>query len=784
MHDGDIWELGDVVVDLATQRVRRPGGGETRLTPRAAAVLRALIRAGDRPLSREALLSEVWGEAEIGDEVLSKAINELRLALGDHDTRRRRFIETIPKRGYRLICGARALMSIPTDAVAATVTTVVASTDSVPIDATALGVATAESADDGPAAASNPGSNVRLPPERPSPEQNTAPVPAGAQTSTASAAMPRASQSPAPPSPSRRRWSVVAALLPLLAVAAVAVWPRARDGEYSAATLRAAFAAPPRTVAAARDYLGYVDVLPDGSRALYAAPDGDTVRVVTRDLDGRPARRISALNGGAEFAPAVSPDGRTIAYQHFVDGGCRIRLHALADGSERDLAGCNPRFAEWLEFSPDGQFLLTPRMRAGDTAMSLHRIALDDGKVGAWDYPHDAAISDVQARHSPDGSQLAIRRGAQPHSSLWLLDLRRGTQRELVDDGFGLDGYAWLPDGSALLVGAHDGAGAGLWRVDARSGERVYLGLRGATCPVVAAGNGALLFTRSARRYALMRIGVDGNAETDPPQAFATSVGADWYPRLSADGRHVAFLSDRDGPVAVYVADTDGGRPQRLPDLPGLVPQARPAFTPDARRVLVPMRGTDGHGALYETSLDAPHWQRIGEAAGDVEQVLVPVDGRWTYYVVRDVNGDRALWRRSRESGAEQHLVDNLARGPIDGDAHGGIYYVDAARQALLRRDPDDGRNEPWLDDMGYWTAYAWTVAGDQVYALREPAGRDFGLYRIGLGQTPQLVEPMDGISPLGIAVAADGAALLLARPPRGAQELVWLPLPAPEARR
>ncbi|WP_386065796.1 hypothetical protein ACFJIW_14625 [Tahibacter sp. UC22_41] len=413
---------------------------------------------------------------------------------------------------------------------------------------------------------------------------------------------------------------------------------------------------------------------PTAARALYAAPDGDTVRVVTRDLDGRPARRISALNGGAEFAPAVSPDGRTIAYQHFVDGGCRIRLHALADGSERDLAGCNPRFAEWLEFSPDGQFLLTPRMRAGDTAMSLHRIALDDGKVGAWDYPHDAAISDVQARHSPDGSQLAIRRGAQPHSSLWLLDLRRGTQRELVDDGFGLDGYAWLPDGSALLVGAHDGAGAGLWRVDARSGERVYLGLRGATCPVVAAGNGALLFTRSARRYALMRIGVDGNAETDPPQAFATSVGADWYPRLSADGRHVAFLSDRDGPVAVYVADTDGGRPQRLPDLPGLVPQARPAFTPDARRVLVPMRGTDGHGALYETSLDAPHWQRIGEAAGDVEQVLVPVDGRWTYYVVRDVNGDRALWRRSRESGAEQHLVDNLARGPIDGDAHGGIY--------------------------------------------------------------------------------------------------------------
>ena len=74
---------------------------------------------------------------------------------------------------------------------------------------------------------------------------------------------------------------------------------------------------------------------------------------------------------------------------------------------------------------------------------------------------------------------------------------------------------------------------------------------------------------------------------------------------------------------------------------------------------------------------------------------------------------------------------------------------------------------------MGYWTAYAWTVGPVGVYAVREPAGKDFSLYRVAsAGETPVLVEPMDGISALGIAVANDGS-LTIARPPRGTQRLM-----------
>lgn len=726
----DVWQLGDAVADLATQRVRREGGQETRLTPRATAVLRALIESGDRPLSRDTLLARVWAQAETGDEVVSKAINELRLALGDHDTRNRRYIETIPKLGYRLICPCRAL-------------------DSTPAPSSADHAETPADSDTLTDIAASPSAGTRyttltLPPEP-------------------------------PPAPSRasRHLLIVAALAVVLGAGLIIAMRRSAEpaGIYTREALRASLATPARPLAEPHDYLGYVDVLPDGSRALHAAPVDGSVRVVTRALSGGAVTRIGHLPDGADFAPAVSHDGQLIAYQHFADGTCRIRLHDRRDASERDLAGCSSRFVEWLEFSPDGRFLLTPRMRPGDIAMSLHRIDLRDGTTQPWDYPRDPAASDVQARWSPDGSQLAIRRGAQPHSALFVFDPARGTLRELVDDSFGLEGFAWLPDSRALVIGVHDGEAAGLWRVDAASGTRDALGLRGATCPVIAR-DATLLFTQSRRRLALMRPMLDGKAEADPPQPFAAAIGAEWYPRLSADGAHLTFLSDRDGPIAIYVATLDGGALVRLPELPGHLPHATPALTADAQHVLAVMRSADGRSALFETALASPQWRRIGSADIAIDEVLVSPDDRWIYYVARDAAGSRSLWRRSRETGAEQKLADGLARGPIAADRHGGIFYVDAARQALLRRDADDGRVEPWLDDMGYWTAYAWTVGSDGVYAIREPAGKDFGLYRVTTGgAVPVLVEPMDGISPLGLAMT--GNTLILARPPRGAQRLM-----------
>lgn len=78
------------------------GAREIRLTPKAAAVLAALVRRAGEPVTRRDLFAAVWGDTVVGDATLTTCIRELREALDD-DVRRPRFIETRHRRGYRFV---------------------------------------------------------------------------------------------------------------------------------------------------------------------------------------------------------------------------------------------------------------------------------------------------------------------------------------------------------------------------------------------------------------------------------------------------------------------------------------------------------------------------------------------------------------------------------------------------------------------------------------------------------------------------------------------------------
>src|SRR5262245_46012078 len=86
------------------------GQREVRLTPRAAAVLAALIERAGQPVTRDELFRSVWKDTIVGDAALTACIRELREALDD-DARRPRFIETRHRRGYRFV--ARMVLSAP-----------------------------------------------------------------------------------------------------------------------------------------------------------------------------------------------------------------------------------------------------------------------------------------------------------------------------------------------------------------------------------------------------------------------------------------------------------------------------------------------------------------------------------------------------------------------------------------------------------------------------------------------------------------------------------------------
>ena len=96
------FDFDDWLVQPQLNRLSRSDGGEVQLEPKMMDVLVCLAQNPGDVVSREALIDAVWPEVYISESVLTRAIAGLRRALGD-DARRPRFIETIAKRGYRLI---------------------------------------------------------------------------------------------------------------------------------------------------------------------------------------------------------------------------------------------------------------------------------------------------------------------------------------------------------------------------------------------------------------------------------------------------------------------------------------------------------------------------------------------------------------------------------------------------------------------------------------------------------------------------------------------------------
>ena len=77
-------------------------GTSNHLEPKVMEVLVCLAGHAGEVVPKENLLQSVWPDTFVSDDVLKRSVSELRRAFSD-DARLSRIIETIPKRGYRLV---------------------------------------------------------------------------------------------------------------------------------------------------------------------------------------------------------------------------------------------------------------------------------------------------------------------------------------------------------------------------------------------------------------------------------------------------------------------------------------------------------------------------------------------------------------------------------------------------------------------------------------------------------------------------------------------------------
>ena len=96
-----VFQFGEFTVDPAQRRLSR-GDELLEVSSRYLDALTLMLRHPGELIKRDRFLDEVWAGVPVTDEALSQCITNLRRLLGD-DAARPRFIETVPKHGYRFV---------------------------------------------------------------------------------------------------------------------------------------------------------------------------------------------------------------------------------------------------------------------------------------------------------------------------------------------------------------------------------------------------------------------------------------------------------------------------------------------------------------------------------------------------------------------------------------------------------------------------------------------------------------------------------------------------------
>jgi TolB-like protein/Tfp pilus assembly protein PilF len=113
-----IYAFGSFRLDIGERTLTRDAQ-EIRLTLKAFDTLALLVANHGHVVTKEQFLTTVWPDSFVGDGVLSVNILNLRKALGARDGVER-FIETIPRRGYRFIAPVEEVVAEPAPAAVST----------------------------------------------------------------------------------------------------------------------------------------------------------------------------------------------------------------------------------------------------------------------------------------------------------------------------------------------------------------------------------------------------------------------------------------------------------------------------------------------------------------------------------------------------------------------------------------------------------------------------------------------------------------------------------------
>jgi Tol biopolymer transport system component/DNA-binding winged helix-turn-helix (wHTH) protein len=689
------FQVGEWSVHPSLNRLSR-GSDEVRVEPKVMQVLEVLAETPNQVVSREALVARVWPGVFVTDDVVHRAIRELRRVFGD-ETANPTYVETIRKRGYRLIAPVRrpeaaAITPItlsmqgppPRTARSTMIIAVVSIALAAALGAVVYALALRPSADD--------------------------PTP----TSVRFVAMTSGPLNETDP-----------ALSPDGNRLAFAMRPDPSDNGPADIYITDG---PGQTPARVTDHPSddrYPAWSADATMLAFVRINGRSCDVMVMMLADRRERRITSCGNAHEPRLSWSRDGEWLV-ESFAPGpdpvrGWRIARISTTNGVREELTLPNPgTLGDYNpSVSPDGSRIAFVRGINGATS-DLFTIPIGGGAPSrvTWDNQDLVGVD-----WSADGRSLVYATDRAGGYTIWRVGLD-GTAPQLVVGGAAKLKHPSVARTSGRLTYESWAYEINLW--EAPSSDRLDL---------------------------------EGDLTATLRPAVQTSDQWNHSPDLSPDETQLAFISTRSGGAEVWISDRDGGRARQLTTF-NRASMRVPRWSPDGKAILI-SAAVNGQSDLYSidaasgalTRLTddpedevAPAWSHDGAAvmfgarlAGtwqvmrldlrDRSRTQLTSDGG---YAAQPSPDGRAIlftrlerpgvWTIGADGGAATLLVPNVrAAENVNWQVTpNGIYFIGAtADQPVVRRAPltgGAGVDVAWIGNYS-WPGFAVTRDGKVIYA-------------------------------------------------------------------
>jgi Tol biopolymer transport system component/serine/threonine protein kinase len=525
---------------------------------------------------------------------------------------------------------------------------------------------------------------------------------------------------------------------------------------------------------------------PDGTRMAFSW-DGDQAsgsHIYAQSV-GAGAETLQLTRGpGEDVRPAWSPDGNQIAFLRKQGGKVSLCTVPAPGGPEQVLLEdlgllpnlLHPNILYWsVTWSPDGKLLAFPCKESPDGPAKICSFSIADRKKRVLTLPPPGLSGDGGPTFSPDGQWLAFLRAAGGKLAwhlyvapvnLQAVPVAVGEPKRLTDERLGIRGCTWTPDSSALVFAWSRTFSSSLWRIPVTGGPPRPLAL-------VEVGHNAYDPAIPLRGSRLAY--VDGNLDTDiwrvplagpnqwptqwsSPTRLISTTRMETAPSYSPDGKQIAFASNRDGSLEIWVCDSEGKNPKRLTSLRAVM-TGTPRWSPDGKQIAFDTQ-LKGHSAIYLVSANGGLPQPLTTGESEDRVPSWSRDGKWVYFE-SDRGGTFDLWKMPAEGGAAVQLTHDSGGARSAFEARDGhVYYFRQLPAPCVWKAPVEGG-----------------VGGDKVFDL--PKGSwwgswtftERGLYFINPAVAPPTIEFFDWTTRRTMSAATFGK-----NPPRGVSALAVSP--------